>query len=74
MYEITKYVKLCRIKFNCINANAAIHGVYYFLSIYVVRNKTYIYINILAVLITGHDYFIQRYVTSTGKIIQTNNP
>jgi hypothetical protein len=35
-----KYVgnaKICRIKFNCSNANAAIHGNYYFLSIYLVK-------------------------------------
>jgi hypothetical protein len=32
---MTKYVKIRRIKFNCSNANAAIHGDYYFLSIYI---------------------------------------
>jgi hypothetical protein len=48
MQEMPKYVKLCRLKFNCSNANAAIRGDYYFLSIYVVRNKIYIYIKYLA--------------------------
>jgi hypothetical protein len=51
MQEMPKYVKVCRIKFNCSNANAAIRGDYYFLSIYVVRNEIYIYIEILAPLI-----------------------
>jgi hypothetical protein len=30
MQEMPKYVKICRIKFNCSNANAAIHGDYCF--------------------------------------------
>jgi hypothetical protein len=49
--EMTKYVKICRIKFNCANANVEIHGDYYFLSIYIIRNKICIYIKILALLI-----------------------
>jgi hypothetical protein len=43
-----KYVKLCRIKFNCIKANAAIRGDLYFWSIYLVRNKICISIKILS--------------------------
>jgi hypothetical protein len=49
-----KYVKICRIKFNCSNANAAIRGDYYFLSICIVRNKIRIYIKILALIITQY--------------------
>jgi hypothetical protein len=51
MYEMPEYVKICRIKFNYSNANAAIRGDYYFLNIYIVRNKIHIYIKILALLI-----------------------
>jgi hypothetical protein len=39
---LPKYVKICRIKFNCSNANAAIRGDSYVLSAYIVRNKIYI--------------------------------
>jgi hypothetical protein len=48
MQEMPKYVKICRIKFNCSNANSAVRGDYYFLSIYIVRNKELLYIKILA--------------------------
>jgi hypothetical protein len=44
-------VKICGIKFNCSNANAAVHGDYYFLRICMVRNKICIYIKIQALLL-----------------------
>jgi hypothetical protein len=53
--NIMKYVgisKIFRIKSSYSNANAAIRGDYYFLSIYIVSNKICIYVKILALLIT----------------------
>jgi hypothetical protein len=47
-----KYLKICRIKFNYSSVNAAVHGDYYVLSMYIVCNKICIYIKILAVVIT----------------------
>jgi hypothetical protein len=44
MYFYVKSQEIYTIKFNCSNANAAICGDYYLLSIYIVRNKTSIYI------------------------------
>jgi hypothetical protein len=36
-------VKICRMKFNCSNANAGVREDYYFLSIYIARKKICIY-------------------------------
>jgi hypothetical protein len=51
VYDMQKYVKICRITFNCSNANAAICGDYYILSTYEERNDKCTYIKILTLVI-----------------------
>jgi hypothetical protein len=46
-----KHIEMHSIKFNCSNANAAIRGDYYFLSIYIARNEIYTYTKIVAVFV-----------------------
>jgi hypothetical protein len=63
--EIPKCVKICRIKLNFSNDNAAIRGDYYFLSIYTVRNKICIYMKTLDLVMSLQiPYEVQTLLTS----------
>jgi hypothetical protein len=61
---------MCRIKFNCSNANAAICGDYYFLSNYIVRNKICIYIKILAPLMNEKNHHCMLCLLDCVSVIQ----